>query len=1353
MASVDLLEKLVAYVPTPVLHTIYHNPQLLAEPTARQFPAVVLFSDIFGFTNLSEMLSKTGPTGAEELTHLINQYFTEMIRISYAHHGQVVKFSGDALTILFQAENSSTTKAVRRAGECALAMQAKMSDFSSLVTSQEQASLSMKVGISAGEILECSAGGVLGRWEYFVAGPPLVQVAMAEHHAQPGQIIFSPQAWQEAQNFFVGTEIKDSDGFVHMNNVKTPLSQSEPTIYDWKKLTPQQLQLAEKTLEYYVPGAIRVRLNEESDWLAELRRMTIVFVGIGGMDYEAPNAINQVQNFLQATQELAYRFEGSLNKVAVDDKGTVMLILFGAPPFSHEDDPTRSVAFALDLQTVAREQKLRVSIGITEGILFAGPVGAPNRREYTVIGDQVNLAARLMQYGKAGTIIISDRIKERAGPHFVTESLGKISLKGKTQTQAAHLVKGELGTQEEFVMRYLLHKTPLVGRKDKLDQVRQVAATAQAGQLQLLLIEGELGMGKSRLVSEVVRQWIMEGGVGYGGKCISYDQQVPYGVWREILAAIYGLTPNLSAQRQLVRLATGIADLKDPPDQPDYWANRLPLLADVLGLEAPENDFTRTISGQLRRNNSFALIEAVLRREVKRRPLLILLEDIHWADELSLLLAAYLAKKMSDTPLLLVLVHRPMSATEMSLLADIKDLRYTYTIHLDPLSNHESLSLIQTILRDKQLPEEAREILLNRGQGNPFFLQEIAGAILNVINNQTDSLPNLLVTLNLPDTVQDVILTHIDRLTETERLTLKIASVIGTRFQRSLLSTVHPMSQNQLTLADQLSKLENEKLIQLDAPAPKWEYNFYNVMIQEVVYEGLLLAQRRQLHETVGAALEILVPDEVERLAFHYSRSDNYQKSLFYLRAASEKARREYANYAAIEYYSEILDYLARPPVSTTTGRMISPEYCDILLERAKLYNLIGQRDDELEDLGTLGILAEALDDDYRRALVAKQWARLYETMGDYASSVEMIERSVQLAKQTRAERLVGEGYNQWGKLLYLLGEYETAQSYLQKALHNAQKHDDKSVQADSLNSLGIVARFQTDYDVALYFFQEAIDLWHTMGDQVGLGNSLNKLGQVYYDLGQYTATQECYDDSLALHRTIGDRAGQALAQLNLGQVRRSLGDYHTARTLFEEALTFYQSIGDLRHEGYSLYHLGFLYCRLAEYDTALRLLAKSQLILRELDDFRALASALTYQAWTLTDKGVPNQARGYLEEALRIKHNTRQDVTKMEDIAHLGRIALARNDLSLAYTCAQRSLNFIEQQGIKGIEHPARIYLTCYQILQTQEKFKQAQSVLNQGQQYLNTCAVQIDDLTLRHSYLNNIPENRELRELARNL
>jgi class 3 adenylate cyclase/tetratricopeptide (TPR) repeat protein len=1368
MSSPELLKRLAAYVPTPVAQAISQQPYIPTEPIANRLPAAVLFIDISGFTPLSELLSQAGPTGAEELTHLINEYFTHIIETIEAYQGQVVKFSGDALTVLFPAENISLQVAVRRAGECALTIQAKMSNFTQLNTSQGPASLWTKIGIGAGEVLACHIGGILGRWEYLVAGDPLVQVATAEHRAEPRQIILSPQAWQEARSFFEG--IVDAHGFVNLNQVRDPLPPLKPSPLRWDHLQAEQMQVAERALKCYIPGAIQARLHEQSEWLAELRRMTVLFVGIGGFDYEAADAKDELQKLLQVTQEIIYRLEGALDKVTVDDKGTIMVILFGVPPFTHEDDAQRAVTCALRLQPVAEAQNLRMSIGITEGSIFAGPVGAPSRQEYTVIGDQVNLATRFMQYGRHGDIIISEEVKKRTGTNFIVESLGNISVKGKINTLPAYCVRGEEGAQFQFVSRYFSEEDPLIGRKAELKQIRRLAARARDKQLQVLFIEGELGLGKSRLVSEMVREWIMGTNAAYGSKCNSYGRQTPYQGWQEILSAIYGLTPDLSPERRLARLASAVADLPDPPEQPGYWANRLPLLTEVLNLDIPENEFTRNVSGELRRNNTFALIEALLHHQAESQPLLIILEDIHWADELSILLAAHLAKTLVDTAIILALVYRPLSPVEMGALADIQKQPYARTIRLEPLTTEESLILINFMLGDHQLSEEAQAILLSRGQGNPFFLQEISRAILTVKKRQTDQSFRLSEPLDLPGTVQDAILARVDRLPDSERLTLKVASVIGATFERLLLSTVHPVVSPILEIASQLADLEREKLIHLEVPEPKWEYAFHNVITQEVVYEGLLLAQRRQLHTSIGATLEKLVPDAVERLAYHYRRSNNLGKGLMYLKQAAQKARREYANQTAINYYSEILVCLAASPaniipvdgngngVSSPQGKsgLFTSEYWDILLERAKLYNLIGNRNEEAEDLGTLGILAEALNDNRRRALSAKQWARFYETKGDIASGLELIERSVELAHQTEDEKLIGEGYNHWGKLLYLSGDYNKASEYLQQALHIAQKYDDKVAQADCLHTQGIVSYYQTEYHAARAYFHQAVHLRQELEDQLGLSTGLRDLGRAVYKTGQYITAQDYYHDALAIHRIISDRTGEALTQHYLGIVQRNLGNYPVAKKLLEESLAEHQALRDRRREANNLTHLGFLYGRLGDYATALSMLEEALTIIRELNDPWALSSALTYYSWILTEMGEYADAQTHLQEALKVERDIKRGMAKatiMEDIALLGRIALARKDLTLAVTCAQHTLTFLEQHGTSGVEHPAMVYLITYQILSANQKTKQAKAALRQGQAYITTQAAQINDPTLRQCYLDNISENRELLALAAKL
>ncbi len=1354
MVLPTLLEKLAAYVPTPIARRVYYNPTLANEPMARRFPAVVLFTDISGFTHLSELLSRAGSAGVEELSSLINRYFTQIIETTQDYQGQVVKFSGDALTVLFPATPSMDI-AIRRAGDCALMMQSKMVNFSEIRTSlNTKARLSMKVGIGAGEILACSIGGALGRWEYLVAGDPLAQVDKAEHAARPGEIVFSPEAWTLATPFFEGTPVPQQTGFFKLTQSPTPIEALPSPPLMWQTLSAEKQALAEKTLQRFVPGAAKVRLNEKVEWLAELRRMTILFINVKGINYDDDQTLNRFQHFISAVQEVLYQFEGSLNKVAVDDKGTILLLLFGAPPVSHEDDPTRAVACSLRLQQVAVEQNLQIFTGITEGQVFAGPVGAPNRREYTVIGDKVNLAARLMQHAVRHnlSIVVSKRVKELTDPHFIMQDLGEIRVKGKSHKLSAYAVQGEAQAQDEFVARHIANSEPLIGRNEELTIIQHVVEKVRQGQLQMLMIEGELGVGKSRISTQLVKEWAVDNRAAYGSKCVSYGRQIPYQAWREVLTAIYGLTSDMPPSEQIARLTEHIKHLPEAAGQPDYWLNRTPLLAETLNIDIPENSFTRNISGELRRNNTFALIEAILRQQANQAPLLIVLEDMQWADELSLALIEYLATTLTDMPILLTLVHRPLLEKPWKKLPELREFPYVNHLRLDPLSTTHSAELLGLLLNGISLRLETVTMLLERAQGNPFFLQQIAKAVLDAVSEQAAS--NGFEPLHLPDlpdTIQNVILSRIDRLAdETTKFTLKVAAVIGIQFSRTLLLSVHPMSLHLRELTVQLNRLQSEKLIHLERPAPKWEYSFSSVVTQEVVYEGLLLSQRRTLHATVGKVLEETTPDEIDQLAYHYGHSDLIDKGIHYLTLAAQKAQREYANQAAIDYYSDILDLFTVPDAATGRPRgIISKEYWDFLMARAKLHNLVGEREQEIEDLGTLGIVGEAINDDYRRALGAKQWAYLYGTAGNYLEGIKQIKRCVELAEKVGEQKLVGEGYNYWGQLSYLLHEYETAYQYLQKALMIAQSTQNIQAQADCLDSLGMVAHYQTDYEVALYFFDETTNLYQTLDDKVHLANTLNRRGQVYYNMGDYSQALSIFQEALTLHLTIGDRTGEAYTRQNLGRTYRALGDYAQAQQYQEKALTLHQAVTDQPGEAFSLYNLSLLHIRLQQYDKASIYADEALAILREIDyDPWPLGDALAYYGWLLYEQGQYSEAENQLVDALQIERALQQEAAVIEIKAHLGRVALAQQDFDMAKAYADEILAYLDSNAPRGIEHAGLVYLTLYQILQAHQQLDKATAICEQAKQYLQQQLATINDPTLQETY-RTIPEHQAILQL----
>jgi class 3 adenylate cyclase len=355
------------------------------------------------------------------------------------------------------------TETAWRALQAAFAMQSTIAGFTIIPTSQGAFDLRMKVGMSAGELLEVHAGGELNRLEYVLAGEPMANMTRAENLAIAGEIVVDETIWQLTDGLdldgarqmmasasshhtsmpksYVFGESVGSD-FYRITHLWSRLPPTPLTYPEWSQLDAHAAAQVTATLYSYIPAAISNFFeNGPESALAELRPMTVCFVGISGIDYNCDSEAGlRLHNFLRDAQKVIYHYEGSINKMDVGDKGSVLLVLFGAPPFYHQDDELRAVACALDLDQVAARYRLVVRIGLAAGPLFLGPLGAPQRREYTVIGDTVNLAARLMQKAETGQTLIDESIQRKARQFFSYQDLGQIQIKGRTEPRHAFLV-------------------------------------------------------------------------------------------------------------------------------------------------------------------------------------------------------------------------------------------------------------------------------------------------------------------------------------------------------------------------------------------------------------------------------------------------------------------------------------------------------------------------------------------------------------------------------------------------------------------------------------------------------------------------------------------------------------------------------------------------------------------------------------------------------------------------------------------------------------------------------------------------------------------------------------------------
>lgn len=1348
MTTAEHLQHLSIYVPPPVTRLALQNPHEPLGGTSRRFYAATVFADISGFTPLAEALASDGVQGAEELTTILNQVFEALITTASSHGGQVVKFGGDALSLIWPCEPDHLAEAVWRAVRAAFEMQAVMTDFGTVATSQGEFALRMKIGISAGELLEVHAGGVYDRWEYVLAGAPMADMASAENQAGVGEIVVDEPTWQlldghcmdeadqtvtahhnqpfRLSELYVFGE-KVAPGFYRLVYLWSDLPPAPLDLPDWSRLDSAAHKVA-ATLRSYIPGAISSILESGySDMLAELKPMTVCFVGFSGIDYNHdPAAGARLNNFMRDAQEMIYHYEGSVNKLAVGDKGSVLLVLFGAPPFFHEDDEVRGVACALALLKVAARHHLELRVGLTVGPLFAGPLGAPQLREYTVIGDTVNLAARLMQKAEPGQVWVDHSVQGKSARFFEYQDLGKVSIKGKLEPRQVYRALQEKEQDREELLGYLLSNQELTGRDKELAIIDGLADRVWAGQGQVLLLSGEAGVGKSRLAIEIVRRWRERGGTSYAGDCVSYGLQTPYLPWRGVLASIAGLSPRLSVGERLTRLervlqrlphqpptsadlgstAPAMENAANPAAGEDYWLERLPLLAGILGLEAKETALTRGLSQNLRRDNVFATIRSIALHEARQRPTLILLEDTHWSDELSLELAANLAAEITDQPLFLVLAHRPLGHPVPLAYQRLNALAYTSQILVDELDLAASLKLVQNKLGVKALPEPLAEMIRSKGQGNPLFIEELVNALLSSAELRVEQgecrLVGDLSKLELPDTVQKVVLARIDRLPESEKVTLKVAAAIGRNFQRDLLEAVHPWVTNTSALSDQLTHLQAEDFTRQEIQENDLDFLFKHAITQEVAYETLLYSQRRQLHATIGAVLENRYHDNanevIDLLAYHFVRSDDRLKALQYVQRAGQKALDGYANEAAISYFTEAM------AIAQEIGD-VKVQF-DLLAGREKAYNRLGNRVAQAEDLIKMKELAldqanltQQLETGNRRLLLATN-------LGEYHEAITLAEETLALARAEHQPAAEARTLTNLGITYWRQGDYECASKAMQQALHLIDTDDsiqDDQLKATCLNYLGLIHTQMAEYEPARQSYQQAMSLYRAILDRGGEAGCANNLGLLETSLGRYEQARLYYTQALSICHTIGDRLREGISLNTLGQVHTILGDYPLAKEQLERSLSIRRTIGDRRGEAFCLHDLGHLYL----------------------------------------SSGQPEEAVGLFHAACLVRRELGETGNYVASLADKGAAALAGDDLVLAYQCLHEAIDHLQHHAGSGEYPPQNIWWNYAQICRARGQDDEAVAALRQAYGLVKAKADQIHDPNLRRSFLENVRVN----------
>ncbi|HLF26484.1 MAG TPA: adenylate/guanylate cyclase domain-containing protein [Anaerolineae bacterium] len=1029
-----LVETLASYVPALVARRFIDTPSQITSPGADSFPAAILFADISGFTAQTERLAQHGPAGAEEMSRLLNAYFGQLIDLVTAHGGDILKFAGDALLAVWPAIDESLDTVARRAAQCGLAVQATLHAY----TVAEDVRLSLRVGIGAGEIFIVHIGGVRGRWEFLTAGAPLVQLGNIKQDAQPGDVIISAEGWALVQAWFTGRDLPQD--CMRLEAVREPLP--------LRALASPAPLAHDAALRAFIPTAILDRLAAgQTEWLAELRRVSVIFINLRELNHASPNALKQAQMVTRALQTLLYRYECSINKISVDDRGATLVAAAGLPPWAHEDDAARAVQAAFGAQATLRQLGLQPAIGIATGLVFCGSVGNTRRREYTMVGDVVNLSARLMQAAQDDVLCDAATV-QAAQSQLSFEPLPAISVKGKAEPVALYRPQGQAKTT-------LRPQGAMIGRAaERAVLEEQLQALAGDGAGGALLIEGEAGIGKSRLVDELLQLAQALGVTCLSGAGDAIEKNTPYHAWQSIFTRLLGLDTLTDPE---TRRAHVLDQLQSEPE----LLRLSPLLNAVLPLDLPENETTVQLTGQLRADHTHDLLLHILAQfpvtepnDRDTAPKVLTVEDAHWLDSASWALMLLAGQRVRR--LLLVVATRPLADPPV----EYQQLLFapnTRRLRLEALPPDDTLALVCQRLGVDVLPQPVIDLIAEKAEGHPFFSEELAYALrdaglIRVVAGQCALAPDAgdLRALSFPDTIQGVITSRIDRLTPPQQMTVKAASVIGRTFPYRILRDIHPIEIDKPHLADYLATLQQLNLTLLDTPEPDLAYIFKHAITQEVAYNLMLFAQRRQLHHAVAQWYERAQADDgthyYQLLAYHWNKAGDESKAIDYLEKAGRQAMHTGANAEAKALFEQALELLLN--LSVTPQRQRQLVELAVNLARVGAYL---PSDNILEMLQRAKDAAEALQDE---ALLARAYGgagAFHYVMGRISEALNDFGKCMALAERLGLEELLMQPYNIIGRTLAVTGDYAKAAAMLAKGIPLAEKFHDLELLSGSL--------------------------------------------------------------------------------------------------------------------------------------------------------------------------------------------------------------------------------------------------------------------------------------------------------------
>ena len=986
----DLLDSVTAYVPWLVADSILEAPATGGR--AISLDGTLMFADVDGFTPLAERFSQVASQeGAEELTGLIDQFLDILIRITSKYGGDLLKFGGDAGLLFFQGE-SHALRAVTASLEVQAAIKAQMSEVE---TSLGRFPLRIAIGLGSGRQIGLSLGDRQGQ-EFLTIGPPLQTMGKAQEAAPPGETLMDAATLAACRkNINYLTIAPDLYQVVGLR--EPPSAHGVPPLFQPPKLDDRErlVWLLERldALSPYLAPALLERLvsaptlDRISQW-REHRQVTVMMMSVAGLTDLMPYwgdavrlqaAVVEPNAAFMQVRDTVLRYDGIVNKIGVSPKGPYLMILFGAP-HAHEDDPLRAVSAALELQELFATS---LRFGINTGYVFAGDIGTRTRREYTVMGDEVNLAARLMTKCPPGEIWLGPHTSQH--PTVQRRVAGALAVpmkfKGKAEPIAPFIATG---LRQGFTGASA-SDIPLVGREMELTRLTHLLNLVRAGRSQVVLLHGRVGVGKSRLAHEVVTQAAQMGFAVHQGSVPSYGEHLPFAGWDNVLRSLFELDA-LSPEGRAEALLSAMAryDL-------GTWTA---LISPLVGVTVAASSDVLSLPPNMRDMQRQSTLRELWEKAAQEQARLLLLDNVQWMSAASLELLDVLLTLPSSGSLLIMLVYRdelPVAET-WEAEANVVDLR------LGALSDTAMQRLIQRLLGDVPLPDMVIEWLTARSSGQPLFATEAArtlvdSGLLQRVEGAWE-LSGALEDFQLPDMVYGLMQSRIDQLSPPNRHLLRAAAAVGDVVTLPMLGAAYG-EENALAVRRRMPQLAALDLVPQDFTGET--FIFRQPLVREVAYRGLPHRIQRLIHQRLTDYLdyqrERAASNWLTLMAYHAFEGQQWAQAAAVNLQLGQQAVDSFLPNQARQALERVLS-------SATAGALEIPE------ARFQAHHLLGET---LTSFGqyeaALQHLADArkmlpevpteAEDSARLADLDYHEAAVLEAQGDYAHALEIVERGL----------------------------------------------------------------------------------------------------------------------------------------------------------------------------------------------------------------------------------------------------------------------------------------------------------------------------------------------------------------------